>query len=233
MKDEDQKAIVESGLGSMWFIDRDDDVDVLQTPSDALKDLEISIEKTIDEMTKLGMRMLAPDTLESGIALEIRNAGQTAQLSTIAKRLSKAMRSIVRLMVNWKYGQDYREEDFVFELSDDLTPVPIGEQYMRLIGEWYVAGIIPRSAWLSTIKANDLISADYNDEEGIKEIESDPILKKLEEMKQSVGDIQSGVDNRSKGAYGGKGQGSEKKDNEKGGTEKKDNEKKATEKRTS
>jgi len=46
---------------------------------------------------------------------------------------------------------------------------------MRLVSEWYQSGIISRSTWINVAKYNDFLPADYNDEEAIEEIQTDPL----------------------------------------------------------
>ena len=178
LADEDKQAIVSAGLGSWIFLGAQDSADILSAPTDALQDLDRAIDQTIEEMARLGMRILAPErgsTAEtSGVALEIRNAAQTSQLATLNAKISESMRSIIAMMVNWRYNTEYDPSDIQFEMSQDFSPVPTGADFMRLVTEWYQGGLIPRSIFLDVIKQNDLIPDDYDDEEGQAEIEADP-----------------------------------------------------------
>ena len=178
LADEDKQAIVSAGLGSWIFLGAQDSADILSAPTDALQDLDRAIEQTIEEMARLGMRILAPErgsTAEtSGVALEIRNAAQTSQLATLNAKISESMRSIIVMMLNWRYNTEYEPSDIEFDMSQDFSPVPTGADFMRLVTEWYQGGLIPRSIFLDVIKQNDLIPDDYDDEEGQAEIEADP-----------------------------------------------------------
>ena len=178
LADEDKQAIVSAGLGSWIFLGSQDSADILSAPTDALQDLDRAIEQTIEEMARLGMRILAPErgsTAEtSGVALEIRNAAQTSQLATLNAKISESFRSIIAMMVNWRYNTEYEPSDIEFEMSQDFSPVPTGADFMRLVTEWYQGGLIPRSVFLDVVKQNDLIPDDYDDEEGQAEIEADP-----------------------------------------------------------
>lgn len=191
MPDEDFDEIVQKGLGSWIKIGENDKLDVLKTPTDALKDMETAIINAITEMAKMGIRMLTPETAQSGVALEIRNAAQTAQLGTLNVKISQTMASIICFMINWRYGTEYAPSDIDFELSADFNPLPMGADWLRLATEWYQEGLIPRSIWLQLLKQNDMIEADYDDEEGQKELNDDEIInnddnpeltKDLEEM---------------------------------------------------
>jgi hypothetical protein len=50
---------------------------------------------------------------------------------------------------------------------------------MRLVSEWYQAGIIPRSVFVNIAKYNDFLPADYDDEEATSEIQTDPLIDKV------------------------------------------------------
>ena len=178
LTDDEKEDVVGAGLGSWLFLERDDDIDILQTPSDALTSYESAIAATIDEMARMGMRMLAPDAAQadSGVALEIRNAGQTAQLSALARMVSQSLRRIITTMINWRYDLEILEDDIEVTLSTDLTPVPLGEEYMRLVSEWYTGGLLPRSTFLEILKMNDILPADFNDEEAMEEMANDELV---------------------------------------------------------
>jgi Domain of unknown function (DUF4055) len=168
------KAIVDRGLGCWFQLEPGDEAAVLETPVEALKYMEAAIAAGIEEMAKLGIRMLAPETGDqSGVALEIRNAAQTAQLGSLNHQVSNTFKCIIAFMVNWRYGTELKPSDVVFSLSEDFNPLPVGADWMRLATEWYDVGKIPRSVWLSLLRRNDIVSADYDDEKGKKEIIED------------------------------------------------------------
>ena len=178
MTDEDFEDVVSAGLGTWIKLRTGDDVKVLETPTEALKDMEASIKGTIDELSKMGMRMLAPESGSntSGVSLEIRNAAQTAQLGTLNAKISQTMRSILATMINWKYGTEYTDKDIEFTLSADFNPTPLGADWLRLVTEWYENGIIPRDVFINIAKQNDILPSDYDDELGKEDIKQDEIL---------------------------------------------------------
>jgi hypothetical protein len=178
LNDEDFEEIVNGGLGTWIRLPATGKADVLKTPTEALKDMEASIAATIEEMARMGIRMLSPEgsSAESGTALEIRNAAQTAQLGLLNTKVSKTLESVLKTMLEWKYDVEVKEEDIDFQLSQDFNPTPLGDAWMRLITEWYQGGIIPRSVFLQIAKQNDIIPVDYDDKEGQKEIQDDPLV---------------------------------------------------------
>jgi hypothetical protein len=178
MSDEEFDDIVTSGLGTWIKLRAGDDIKALETPTNSLKDMEESIKATVSEMARMGLRMLSPEggSNESGVSLEIRNAGQTAQLGLLNTRISEVMKDIIAVMINWKYDLQLTASDINFMLSADFNPVPMGEGWMRIITEWYQQGLIPRSTFIDIAKQNDILPAEYNDEEGLAEIQADPFI---------------------------------------------------------
>jgi hypothetical protein len=125
----------------------------------------------------MGIRMLTPDVRDqSGVALEIRNAGQTAQLGTLNVKVSNVMARIIATMLNWRYGSDYESNEINFELSADFNPAPLGADWLRLVTEWYDAGMVPRSLFIDIMKANDIIPPNYDDEAAKTEIMEDELI---------------------------------------------------------
>jgi hypothetical protein len=181
--------IVESGLGTWIHLKGPQaKAEALKTPTEALKDFDLAIKATIEEMAKLGIRMLTPETDQSGVALEIRNAAQTAQLGSLNNKICNTMKQIIAFMINWRYDLELTAGDIDFCLSTDFNPMPVGDEWLRLATEWYQAGLIPRSAWLSLLKHNEMLAPDYDDEEGQKEINEDEfVVPKTKELDMKFG----------------------------------------------
>jgi hypothetical protein len=179
---EDFDKIVSSGLGTWIQIGPDDDAFVLKTPTDALKDLDRAIQDGIEEMARLGVRMMAPEAgNQSGVALQIRSANQNVSLASLSVKISDTMSDMIAFMVNWYEGTAYTGKDIKFKLNDDFSVLPLGMDYLKLATEWYERGLIPRSIWLNIIEENEMIPPTYNDEEGQEEINSDEIIPKNNE----------------------------------------------------
>ena len=176
MTDEEFEELVNAGLGTWLRVRKDESITVLETPTGALADMDRAIEATVAEMAKMGIRMLSPEQAASGVALEIRNASQTAQLGTMNAKISSSMQEILAFMINWKYDTDYTGNDIQFQLSSDFAATVGGEGAMRLVSEWYQSGIISRETWVNIAKYNDFLPADYNDDEAIESIQTDPLV---------------------------------------------------------
>jgi len=170
MTDDDFRDVVNQGLGSWIHLRQDDTASILKTPTEALKDMESAIASGIEEMAKLGIRMLSPETSQSGVALELRSAPQAAQLGSMDSKVSNTMEHVIAFMINWRYDKNLTASDIDLKLSNDFNASVAGEGWLRLATEWYMEGLIPRSIWLELLKGNDVIQSDYNDEEGQKEI---------------------------------------------------------------
>ena len=175
MEDDKFKTIVSSGLGTWFHLGKDDKAGVLEPPTESLKDMENAIASGLEELAKLGIRMLTPETAQSGVALELRNAAQTSQLGTVNAKVSIQMRQVICFMLNWRYDLELTPSDIEFSLSADFNPAPLGADWLRLVTEWYENGLIPRSLWLQICKANDIMPPEYNDDDGRDEITKDSI----------------------------------------------------------
>ena len=177
LTDEDKQEIVSAGLGSWMFLMQGDTASILAAPTDALKDLDRAIESRLNEMARLGIRLLSPEGgAQSGVALEIRNAAQTSQLATMNQKISQQMQMIIITMVNWRYNLELTIDDIDFELSSDFNPAPIGEAWVRMVAEWYQSGIISKSAFIEVAKQNDILPSDYDPEAAQEEIEGDALV---------------------------------------------------------
>ena len=179
MSDEAFEDIVSSGLGSWLKLQQGDTAEVLATPTDALQDMDRAIASSIEEIAKLGIRMLSPESAQSGVALEIRNAAQTAQLGTFNLKASNQMADLIAFMLNWRYDLQYKSTDIEFSLSNDFATMSMDYNWLRLVTEWYQASLIPRNIWLQILKENDIISPDYDDETGQQEINDDELIQKV------------------------------------------------------
>jgi hypothetical protein len=176
MPDDDFDEIVQGGLGTWLRLRQGDDAKVLETPTAALQDMDRAIASSIEEMSKLGIKMLSPETSQSGVALEIRNAAQTAQLGTLSNKISNVMKQIITCMINWRYDLQLTSADIEFTLTSDFNPVPLGSDWLRLATEWYQGGLLPRSVWVQLLKQNDMVEPEYDDEAAKQEITADQAL---------------------------------------------------------
>jgi hypothetical protein len=188
--------IVSAGLGSWLHLpDKDSKLDVLKPPTEALVDYDRSIASGIQELAQLGVRMLSPETAQSGVALQLRNASQTARLGTLNTRISVIMSQVIATMLNWRYNTEYTADQIKFKLQDDFAQTIVGEGWLRLATEWYENGHIPRTVWVQLLKANDVLEDDYDDEEGQKEI-----VKDEDSFKSYTDKIASAVNTQLSGA---------------------------------
>jgi len=176
MSDEEFEELVNAGLGTWLRVRKDESISVLETPTSALADMDRAIQTTVEEMARMGIRMLSPEQAASGVALEIRNASQTAQLGALNAKISSTMEEVIAFMLNWKYDSDFSGNDVKFQLSSDFSALVGGEGAMRLVSEWYQSGIISRETFISIAKYNDFLPMNYDDEAAIQAIQTDPII---------------------------------------------------------
>ena len=198
LTENEKNDLVKQGLGTWMFVNKDDTVETLSTPTDALKDMEASIKNSYDELTRIGVKMLSLEpnnSDQSGVALSLRNASQNAALASLNAKVSESMKKIIKHLVNWRYDIKIEETDIRFNLSSDFTPSPRGADWMRLITEWYQNGLIPRSTFIEIAKHNDALPADYDDTSGQNEIsQDDRIISPREQYEKELQSLESSTD---------------------------------------
>ena len=194
LTDSEKTDLVKQGLGTWLFVNKDDTVETLQTPTNALSDMEAAIKGGYDELTRIGVKMLSLEpnnSDQSGVALSLRNASQNAALASLNAKISESMKKIIKHLINWRYDINITEQDIRFNLSSDFNATPRGSDWMRLITEWYQGGLIPRSTFLEVAKNNDAIPTDYDDTKGNDEISQDErIISPREQYQQELNVIQ-------------------------------------------
>jgi hypothetical protein len=194
LTDSEKTDLVKQGLGTWLFVNKDDTVETLQTPTNALSDMEAAIKGGYDELTRIGVKMLSLEpnnSDQSGVALSLRNASQNAALASLNAKISESMKKIMKHLINWRYDTNITEQDIRFNLSSDFNASPRGADWMRLITEWYQGGLIPRSTFLEVAKNNDAIPTDYDDTKGNDEISQDErIISPREQYQQELNVIQ-------------------------------------------
>jgi len=193
MSHDDFKLIVKQGLGTWIHLDKGDTIGALTTPTEALTDLDTAIKAGLDEISKLGVRMLAnEDATQSGVALQLRSASQTAFIGSFNTKLSAVVRDVLIHMINRRYPEEIVQADLKFTLCSDFDTIPLGSEWIKLMGEYYEKNLIPRSAWIELLKANDLLKPEYDDKIAKTEIDEDELTT------ASLAQNESGLDTASK-----------------------------------
>ena len=67
-------------------------------------------------------------------------------------------------------------------LNPSIWRLGLGAGYLRLITEWYQAGLIPRATFLEIAKQNDIIPNNYDDKEATSSIEEDDLIVPVREQ---------------------------------------------------
>ena len=134
--------IVNGGLGTWIHLPNPEDrATVLQTPTEALQDMDRSISSGYEEIAQMGVRMVAPESSASGVALQLRNATQSIQLASLNTKISSIMTEIICFMVNWQYELELGSSDISFELCSDFNGIPQGADWLTLATTWYQQGL--------------------------------------------------------------------------------------------
>jgi len=177
MQESEFNTIVDSGLGSWIKLQKEDTIGVLSTPTEALNDLAEAIKDKFEELAKLGIRFLAPETEASGVALQLRNAAQAATIGTLNTSISSTMKDVLAFMINRRYNLGILPGDIEFSLAPDFDPSVIGHEYLKLATEWYEKRYLPRSQWLRILRSNEMLDPAYDDDAAKEEIQDDDLLQ--------------------------------------------------------
>ena len=167
--EEDFQKIVDAGLGSWLFIPSSTGrIDTLKSPTEALVDMDRAIASNIEEIAKLGVRMLTQNVAnESGYARRLQDSPQTATISSLSMKIGSTMSQVFSELATWHFKTPITVD---IKLASDFDDYVIGEGWLRLATEWYENGHISRDVWVGLLKKNDVLSADYDDSEFQDEI---------------------------------------------------------------
>ena len=175
----DKTALARQGLGTWMFVGKEDKIQTLATPTHSLTDMETAIKGAYDELTRIGVKMLSLEPANadsSGVALQIRNAAQNAQIATLNAKVSDSIKKIILIMLRWKTGLVIPAGEVRYNLSSDFNKLTTSTETIRLISEWYQSGIIPRPLFVEIMKNNDVLPSDYEDASAVNEINADELV---------------------------------------------------------
>jgi hypothetical protein len=159
---EEFEKLTDSGIGSWLFVPSSQGrIDTLKSPTDALVDMDRAIASNIEEIAKLGVRMLTSNVAnESGIARRLQDSPQTATISSLSAKLGSTLSQVFSELASWHFNKPIVVE---MKLSSDFDDYVIGESWLRLATEWYENGHIPRDVWVNLLKKNDVLETEYDD----------------------------------------------------------------------
>jgi len=175
-KAEDINKYTRQGLGRWLHLGKEDKAEHLAMPTEGLKYMQEAISDNIDEMGRMGIRMLSPEGNQSGVALQLRNASQVAKLGAVQTVISNTFSDIIRFMISFRYKIDVAFGQFDLGLSDDFQLQSTSKDILEFFTGLYERSLVPRSEWLRLLHQNGLISDNYDDEKGKLEIAEDEMV---------------------------------------------------------
>ena len=179
LSESEKTELARQGLGTWMFVGKEDRIQTLATPTHSLTDMETAIKGAYEELTRIGVKMLSLEPANadsSGVALQIRNAAQNAQIATLNAKVSDSIKKVILIMLRWKTGMEIPASEVRYNLSSDFNKLTTSTETIRLISEWYQSGIIPRTLFVEIMKNNDVLPSDYEDLSAVEEINSDELV---------------------------------------------------------
>ena len=158
---EDQATLVEErGIGRMLFLPEGARAEILSSPIEALDSYLNRIQQTVEDMAKLGARIINAElqTHQSGTAVNSARAPQVSQLSSLSGSVSSQLRKVIVLMIRWSYPGETPVVDF--KLSPDYEDDVLGVEWARLFGEWYDKGIFPEGYFTRFLRNEGVLRVD-------------------------------------------------------------------------
>ncbi|SEJ87358.1 protein of unknown function [Sphingobium sp. AP50] len=148
--------------GTMWqFEEENAKVGMLEYTGAQAAQLESRANNLRDYMASAGARILAPEkaAVESGQALEIRNAAQTASLDQVRRTTNRIILDQIQWAAWWA-GAD--ETQVVFEMSGDFTSAKLSsEERKQIVAEWQ-AGLYSHEQAIERMVAGGALPEDFD-----------------------------------------------------------------------
>lgn len=150
------------GQGEMWqFPEENAKIGMLEYAGAQVGQLESRANTIRDYMASAGARILAAEkaAVESGQALEIRNAAQTASLDHVRRTMVRIILDQIE-WVAWWAGED--ETTVNFEVSGDYTAAKLSpEERKQIVAEWQ-AGLFSKETAIDLMVAGGALAEDYD-----------------------------------------------------------------------
>ncbi len=99
--------------------------------------------------------------------------------------MSEVLTNVIVHLLNRRFDLQLTSTDITFSLSPDFDPASIGVEFLRIATEWYQANLMPRSEWIRLLKANEMLSPEYVDDEGVQEINEDELTQPTSEQQDA------------------------------------------------
>ena len=164
--DEESVELANFALGQVVSVGKDVDVDVLSPDTKGLDSVNKTIEDIRQDLQMIGSRQLVRDSRASGTALELTNSPYNSILYSLSSAYATTLRRLITTAFNWRYGTSYAQSDFGLTLSVDLADSPTGVNAVQYVLQLFFSGNLPRRELLTVLKANGILSNNYEDTAG-------------------------------------------------------------------
>lgn len=189
---DDPARAIESGdaprtLGSsvLWILPQGGDAKYLEFSGPGLEKQAAAIKDALDRAAQFGAQVIqAGNQAESGEALKLRAASQTATLTTIAQTTAAGLERALRHIATW-IGAD-PEQVVVTPNLDFFGRTLTAQEVQALVAAWQ-AGAMPYSSLFNKLKAGGVISEDTTLEDAEAELDDDDRQAALDDIIRAQG----------------------------------------------
>jgi hypothetical protein len=156
----------------MWQLPQGAQVGLLEFKGDGLGSLERALTEKISYMAALGARLIEEPkrAAETAEALSIRQAAETASLSSIARNVSDGLTAALRIAATWERDAG----EVAVELNQDFTDKRLSPQDLRELVAAHLQGVLPLEDLLWSLQQGELIRPGRTLEEVAADLENRP-----------------------------------------------------------
>jgi hypothetical protein len=136
---------LEIGSATAWMLPFGATAHMLEFNGQGLKHLENALDEKMALMASLGARMLEPDkrASETAEALRLRQAGDIANLNTIADIVGETLTQVVRVIAWWSYVIDDPEDKTMYiELDKDYFESRLSPSMLAALVQAWQSGAL-------------------------------------------------------------------------------------------
>jgi hypothetical protein len=172
------------GPSELWVLPDGATCGMLEFSGAGLSQIEKSMDKTMTNITVLSSQILVPKNTfdETATAASIRNATETASLSSIVAFLSIELSEIVKVALQWN---SLPHQGVVIEINSDFIPLTLsGADVSAYVSSFLKEGFSRRTLF-DVLKKGEIVPGDRQFEDEVKDIEDESAKRRANEVVQA------------------------------------------------
>jgi len=196
---DDENAPQTIGPTELWYLPEGATCGMLEFTGKGLSEIAKSMDKTMTNITVLSSQILVPKNTfdETATAASIRNATETASLSSLVSDLSVEITLAVTIAAKW--GRFYKD-DISVEINSDFIPLTLSGADVSA----YVSAVLKegfsKKTLFELLKRGEIIEGDRQFEDEMSDIkkESEERMEKEIELQERLSQVEAKLAEMSK-----------------------------------